>query len=70
MVLRYALDKGITIPLWGARKPEQLEELESVWGWKLSSQDLKDIESILKKNVSKPISPGFMAPPIRKKAVA
>ncbi len=66
LAIRWALDKGINIALWGARKPEQLDAISTVWGWKLTPQDFKEIDDILKETISKPLGPEFMAPPSRK----
>jgi len=63
LAVRWALDKGISIALWGARKPEQVEGLKEIWGWKLSPSDFQEIDRILKEHVPNPIGPGFMAPP-------
>ena len=35
LAVRWVLDKGINIALWGARKPEQLDAIASVLDWKL-----------------------------------
>lgn len=49
LAIRWILDKGVEIALWGARKPEQLEPLNDIFGWKLSEEDFKEIEKILEK---------------------
>lgn len=67
LAIRWALDKGINIALWGARKPEQLNEIETIWGWKLNAQDFKEIDQILTETISKPLGPEFMAPPLHRK---
>jgi aryl-alcohol dehydrogenase-like predicted oxidoreductase len=64
LAVRWVLDKGINIALWGARKPEQLDAIASVWGWKLNSQDFKEIDDILNKMIPIPVGPEFMAPPL------
>jgi aryl-alcohol dehydrogenase-like predicted oxidoreductase len=66
LAVRWVLDKGINIPLWGARKPEQLSPLDSIWGWKLTEDDFKEIDLIIEKTVRDPVGPQFMAPPSRK----
>ena len=65
LAIRWVLDKGISVALWGARKPEQLDAIESVWGWKLKPADFKVIDDILKETISMPVGPEFMAPPSR-----
>lgn len=63
LAVRWALDKGISVALWGARKPEQLDALDEVWGWKLKSTDFQEIDKILADNIKSPIGAEFMAPP-------
>lgn len=65
LAIRWVLDQGPTVALWGARKPEQIDGVAEAYGWSLSDQDKADIESILRENVPDPIEPDFMAPPQR-----
>ncbi len=63
LAVRWVLDKGINIALWGARKPEQLDDIAAVWNWKLKPEDFKEIDDILNKMIPTPVGPEFMAPP-------
>jgi aryl-alcohol dehydrogenase-like predicted oxidoreductase len=63
LAVRWSLDKGIDVALWGARYPRQLEGMDGVWGWKLTKTDLTEIDHILKETILSPVGPGFMAPP-------
>lgn len=65
LAIRWALDKGINIALWGARKPEQLDEIKSALGWTLSAKEMQEIDQILHRTIPTPVSPQFMAPPLR-----
>jgi len=65
LALRWVLDQGPTIALWGARKPEQLQGIEDAFGWSLSADDLKQIDQILLNTIKDPVGPEFMAPGIR-----
>ncbi|MDT3719354.1 aldo/keto reductase [Pseudomonas oryzihabitans] len=65
LAIRWILDQGPTIALWGARKPEQLQGLDEAFGWRLSGEDLAAIDSILAEHVEDPVGPEFMAPPLR-----
>ncbi|SHF36043.1 Predicted oxidoreductase [Modicisalibacter ilicicola DSM 19980] len=56
-------DNGIA--LWGARRPDQVEPIERIDGWQLSSDDLDEIERIVDEHVKDPVGPEFMAPPSR-----
>ncbi|MBS0606480.1 MAG: aldo/keto reductase [Parachlamydiales bacterium] len=46
LAIRWALDKGISVALWGARRPEQLDPIRSMWDWKLSADDMRQIDQI------------------------
>lgn len=65
LAIRWVLDKGVNGALWGARKPEQLTGLDSVWGWSLKPEDFIEIDQILDFTIPHPIGPEFMAPPAR-----
>lgn len=61
---RWVLDQpGITTALWGARRPDQLDEIAGVCGWKLNEQDMKRIDDIISQNIPYPLGTAFMAPP-------
>jgi aryl-alcohol dehydrogenase-like predicted oxidoreductase len=61
--VRWALDApGVSVALWGGRSPEQLEPLDEVVGWSLHGETKRAIDGILRKVVTDPISPEFMAP--------
>jgi aryl-alcohol dehydrogenase-like predicted oxidoreductase len=63
--LRWILDQGPTIALWGARRPQQLDPVADVLGWHIDDETKRDIDSILKRCIGEPLSPEFMAPPAR-----
>lgn len=65
LAVRWSLDKGINVALWGAREPQQMEGLDSIWGWKLTKADFIAIDSILQETIPSPTGPEFMAPPNR-----
>lgn len=62
LALRWVLDQGPTIALWGARRPEQLKGYEEAFGWHLTADDLSHIDRILASTIKDPIGPEFMAP--------
>jgi aryl-alcohol dehydrogenase-like predicted oxidoreductase len=65
LAVRWVLDQGDTIALWGARRPEQLDPIEQAMGWRLDEQAKARIEGILFRTVTDPVGPEFMAPPAR-----
>ncbi|ACR30080.1 aldo/keto reductase [Burkholderia glumae] len=65
LAIRWVLDQGPTIALWGARRPEQLSGIGDAFGWRLDARDLADIDALLARHVTDPVGPEFMAPPLR-----
>lgn len=68
LAVRWILDRGITIALWGARNPGQLDAVKEMTGWSLSNDALLEIDRILAEIIKAPVGPEFMAPPTRKAA--
>jgi aryl-alcohol dehydrogenase-like predicted oxidoreductase len=66
LAIRWILDQGVDVAIWGARRPDQLEALDHVFGWSLNDQDKQAIDAILTASINEPVGPGFMAPPLRK----
>jgi aryl-alcohol dehydrogenase-like predicted oxidoreductase len=64
LALRWVLDQGPTIALWGARHPGQLDPVEEIDGWHVDEASKRDIDAILERCVKNPVSPEFMAPPL------
>ena len=65
LAVRWILDHGGSVALWGARKPEHLASVDEAFG---SSQDepaMKLIDHILRDQIRDPVGPEFMAPPLR-----
>ncbi len=63
VAVRWMLDKRVNIALWGARKPKQIDDVDSVWGWKLKEDDFAEIDHIIFETIKQPVGPEFMAPP-------
>lgn len=66
LAVRWVLDMGANVALWGARNPAQLDPVAQIDGWSLDSATLKEIDSILEQEINDPVGPEFMAPPARK----
>jgi aryl-alcohol dehydrogenase-like predicted oxidoreductase len=62
LAVRWLLDRGDTIALWGARKPSQLDAIGDVMGWHIDNATMKEIDKILDETVKEPVGPEFMAP--------
>ena len=65
LAVRWVLDQGDTIALWGARHPAQLDPVDEAMGWKLDDEAKRRIDAILRETVKDPVGPEFMAPPSR-----
>jgi aryl-alcohol dehydrogenase-like predicted oxidoreductase len=63
LAVRWVLDQGPTIALWGARRPDQLDPVGEIAGWQVDEQTKADIDAILARCITDPVSPDFMAPP-------
>jgi aryl-alcohol dehydrogenase-like predicted oxidoreductase len=68
LAVRWILDQGPTIALWGARRPEQLLGIDAAFGWRLDADDMRRIDALLAEHVTDPVGPEFMAPPARRTA--
>ena len=65
LAVRWVLDQGDTVALWGARRPAQLDPVEDTMGWEVDERAKARIEGILLDTVKDPVGPEFMAPPSR-----
>jgi aryl-alcohol dehydrogenase-like predicted oxidoreductase len=65
LAVRWVLDQGDTIALWGARRPAQLDPVQDAMGWQLDDRAKQRIDGILRRTVKDPVGPEFMAPPSR-----
>ena len=68
LAVRWVLDQGHTIALWGARRPAQLDPVKDAMGWELDNVARRRIDEILRQTVKDPVGPEFMAPPLRDNA--
>jgi len=68
LAVRWMLDQGITTALWGARRPDQLQPVNEVPGWRLDAPAKAEIDRILRETITDPVGPEFMAPPVRSAA--
>jgi aryl-alcohol dehydrogenase-like predicted oxidoreductase len=65
LAVRWMLDQGISVALWGGRHPDQLRPALGLTAWSLDSATRNTIDRILRTAVTDPIGPEFMAPPAR-----
>jgi aryl-alcohol dehydrogenase-like predicted oxidoreductase len=66
--VRWVLDQGSEVALWGGRAPEQMDPIPEVFGWKLDDEAMRRVDEILERTIADPVGPEFMAPPSRDNA--
>jgi aryl-alcohol dehydrogenase-like predicted oxidoreductase len=70
LALRWVLDQpGVSVALWGARRPDQVDAVSGALGFALDDASKREIERIVDEEVTDPIGPEFMAPPLEPSAV-
>ena len=65
LAVRWMLDQGVSVALWGGRHPAQLSATSEVAGWRLDAAARAKIDRILRETITDPVGPEFMAPPSR-----
>jgi aryl-alcohol dehydrogenase-like predicted oxidoreductase len=55
------LDQGISVALWGARRPEQLRATAGVAGWSTDRVTRAAVDRILSETIADPVGPEFLA---------
>lgn len=66
LAVRWILDRGVDVALWGARHPGQLDPIDDVMGWSIDEAAQAEIDRILDEAIGDPVGPDFLAPPARK----
>jgi aryl-alcohol dehydrogenase-like predicted oxidoreductase len=62
LAVRWVLDQGVSVALWGGRRPDQLRATVGVAGWSLDAASRAKIDRILSDTITDPIGPEFLAP--------
>jgi len=63
---RWVLDRpGVSVALWGAKRPSQLDAVPGVVGWKLDAAAMDEIDRIVAENVTDPVGPEYLTPAVR-----
>jgi aryl-alcohol dehydrogenase-like predicted oxidoreductase len=64
LAVRWVLDQpGVSVALWGAAHPNELDPLNDILGWHLDEDARAHIEKVLSRSIKDPVGPEFMAPP-------
>jgi aryl-alcohol dehydrogenase-like predicted oxidoreductase len=66
LAARWVLDRpGVSVALWGAKRPDQLDAVAGVMGWELDADAMADIDRIVAESVKDPIGPEYLTPLVR-----
>jgi aryl-alcohol dehydrogenase-like predicted oxidoreductase len=66
LAARWVLDRpGVSIALWGAKRPEQLDAVAGVLGWKLDPGAMAEIDRIVAESITDPVGPEYLSPKVR-----
>jgi len=67
LAVRWVLDRpGVTVALWGAKRPEQLDAVAGVVRWKLEEAAMEEIDRIVSECVTDPVGPEYLTPQVRR----
>ena len=66
LAARWVLDRpGVSVALWGAHRPEQLDAISGVMGWKLDASAMAEMDQIVNESVTDPVGPEYLTPMVR-----
>jgi aryl-alcohol dehydrogenase-like predicted oxidoreductase len=66
LALRWVLDRpGVSVALWGAKRPEQLNAVDGIFGWTLDDKAMAEIDQIVRNAVTDPVGPEYLTPGVR-----
>ncbi len=66
LAVRWVLDRpGVSVALWGARRPEQLDAVAGALHWNFDAAAMAEIDRIVKESVPDPVGPEYLAPQVR-----
>jgi len=61
--VRWILDQGVDIAIWGGRRPAQLKPVPEILDWSIGSEFKEQVTKISSEIITDPVGPEFMAPP-------
>jgi len=66
LAARWVLDRpGVSVALWGAKRPDQLDTVNGVMGWKLDADAMAEVDRIVAESISDPVGPEYLRPLVR-----
>jgi aryl-alcohol dehydrogenase-like predicted oxidoreductase len=68
LAARWVLDRpGCSCALWGAKRPDQLDAVAGVMGWRLDTATMAEIDRIVAESVTDPVGPEYLTPRVRER---
>jgi aryl-alcohol dehydrogenase-like predicted oxidoreductase len=66
LAARWVLDRpGVSVALWGAKRPDQLDAVAGVVGWRLDATAMVEIDRIVAEYITDPVGPEYLTPAVR-----
>ncbi|MGB0123853.1 MAG: aldo/keto reductase [Silvibacterium sp.] len=66
LAARWVLDQpGVSAALWGAKRPDQLNAVDGIFGWKLNGEAMTEMDAIVRESVPDPVGPEYLTPDVR-----
>ena len=66
LAVRWVLDRpGISVALWGAKRPDQLDAVAGATGWRLDERAMAEIDRVVAESVTDPVGPEYLTPMVR-----
>jgi len=66
LAARWVIERpGVSVALWGAHRPDQLDAVAGVMGWKLDAASMDEIDRIVNESVTDPVGPEYLTPGVR-----
>lgn len=63
---RWVLDRiGVSVALWGARRPEQLSSVRGVMGWGIDAETMGAVDRMIAESVTDSVGPEYLKPGVR-----
>ena len=66
LAVRWVLDRpGVSVALWGARRPDQLDAVSGLMGWRIEDGDMAAMDRVVAESVVDPVGPEYLTPKVR-----
>lgn len=66
LAVRWVLDQpGVSVALWGSKRPEQLDAARGAMDWRLDAEAMAEIDRIVAAAVADPLGPEYLTPGVR-----